>query len=182
MLLALTTLYLTAALPAALPPNAPAASKESTLDEVQINGRRAKLADLRKEIAAAEERLVDAFNQFNTVDEFRMTCEDTAPLGTRLKTRECQAKYVAEARAYDARETVEWMRICAVDPACPAFPPDPITPAQVDLKGPEFNRNLAELVKQHPELRRAVARQAALKRQYEAARKEKFKGRWIVFE
>ena len=176
MLFALAALQLPVAL------SATSASKADTLEEVQINGRQARLAELRKQIAAAEERLVDAFNRFNTVDDFRMSCEDTAPLGTRLKTRECQAKYVMEARAFDARETLEWMKNCAMDPACPPFPPDPITPAQVDLKGPDFNRNLAALVKQHPELRREVARQAALKRQYEAARKEKFKGRWVVFE
>jgi hypothetical protein len=147
---------------------APGAVTETTeLPEVQVLGKR--LYQMRQDIIKAEDRFYAKFNELNTDDDFDIHCTMEAPTGTRLKQRACRVQFYEKAQADEARAFLTG------DYAPPAD-------LVVLQRHAEYEQKALALLKAHPELLKLARERDALEKKYNATRKERFKGRWILFE
>ena len=157
------------AVDAPVPQTAPAEHTDDTeqLDEVVIEGQ--KLYQLRQEIVKAEDRFFEAFNELNKDDDYDIHCENSTTAGTRLKTRQCKPVFIADAQAAEARSLLTG-----------EYAP----PAQLIAleREDDYRKKVLEVINKNPKLRKMVREHDALEQGYIKARKERFKGRWILFE
>src|SRR5689334_1403119 len=70
--------------------------------EVTVSAIR-RLAEMRKEIALAEDRFLTKYNELNQVREYAITCTLEAPTGSRFERRICRPAYVGNATATEAK-------------------------------------------------------------------------------
>jgi hypothetical protein len=83
---------------------APAAGNSAAVDQVVIEGTRADLVKLAKEVQLAEERFYQRYNDFNTTRKYAVPCYSEAHTGTRFKQKYCKPVYETEADATEARQ------------------------------------------------------------------------------
>jgi hypothetical protein len=146
----------------------PEAVSESTeLPEVQVMGKR--LYEMRQDIIKAEDKFFALFNELNTDDDYDVHCNVEAPTGTRLKQRVCRLQFYEKAQAEEAQALLRGE----------FAPPADLVAVE---RGAEYEKKALAVINAHPELRRLVREREALDKKYKATRKERFKGRWILFE
>lgn len=144
-------------------------SKQAPLDEVIVNARKEKLSQLRKQIEKSQVAMYDTYNEINTVPEYRVYCSTEMDTATRLQTHICKPRLVN-----DATET-EVSAILRGEPFRPSV-------SVINEKMPDFEKHLRDLAHKNPKLRKAVLDYGALVKHYEVVRKEKFKGKWIIWD
>jgi hypothetical protein len=144
-------------------------AEESTVPEVEINAQREKLAVMRSEMVKLEDEFYTEYNKLNTDHQYDIFCHMEAPLGTRLKDRVCRAVFVDKATEAEAQALLRG---------------ETVTPAsQIALmKETDYEKNVLAVINKHPELRKLIRERETLGKRYEAVRKQKFKGKLIVFE
>lgn len=167
---------------------APALGDEP-LDTVVVQGRRAELAALRQQILQLEDRFYDRFNELNRNPEFDVHCSREARTGTLMKKRGCRAVYEDRAlqeegaQAFQYRQHIQDQATKAFAPRMPGGrPPDPTTmggppvPAQlkIELRRPEFRKNLLEVTQGDAELQRLLREKAEAEQRYVIVRKSLF--------
>lgn len=119
---------------------APAAQR---LEEVVVHGK--KRAELRMDLHHAEDRFFEVFNSLNSDDDYDIGCDDRAPVGSRIKRRVCEARFVGEL------SSLAWSAVVRGSGAvAPAFM------AQMSRKERLLVREMRELVVVHPELQQAL--------------------------
>lgn len=142
-------------------------SETTELPEVQVMGKR--LYQMRQDIIKAEDKFFALFNQLNTDDDYDVHCAMEAPTGTRLKQRVCRVQFYEKAQAEEAQAILRGEYA----------PPADLVAVE---RGAEYERKALAVINAHPELLKLVREREALEKKYNAARKERFKGRWILFE
>ena len=167
---------------------APALADEP-LDTVVVQGRRAELAALRQQIVQLEDRFYDRYNELNRDPEFDVHCSREARTGTLMKKRGCRAVYEDRAleeegaQAFQFRQHVQAQANATFAPRLPGSPPPsivtmggPPVPAQlkIELRRPEFRKNLLEVTARDPELQRLLREKAEAERRYDTLRKSIF--------
>jgi hypothetical protein len=160
---------------AALPDAAPPADTTATarpeanepLDEIIVRGTR--LWQMRKAITDVDDQFFARYNEINKKHDFDVHCAMEAPLGTRLEERVCRA-------AFQEKAEQEWARALLVGPA--AIPPEVVRLLRQD----EYRENLLAVVRADPQLMQLVRQREALGKKYEAARKKRMNGRWVLFD
>jgi hypothetical protein len=141
--------------------------EEQELDEVIVSGM--TLREMREAIVAAEQRFYDLYNELNQDDDFDIHCREHAPLGTRIKQRQCLIAFQEEAQMMYARAMLNG-----------EYSADPVMMA-LELRD-EFRRNALAIINGDARLLRLVKERERLEEKYKAERRKRFKGRWILFE
>jgi hypothetical protein len=147
--------------------SADAVTETTEHPQVQVMGKR--LYRRRQDIIKTEDKFFALFNELNKDDDYDVHCGNEARTGTRLKQRVCRVHYYEKAQADEARAFLTG------DYAPPA---DMIALE----RGPEYEKKALAVINAHPELRKLIRERDALEKKYNATRKERFKGRWILFE
>lgn len=142
-------------------------AEEQVLDEVIVSGM--SLRQMRDAIVAAEQRFYDLYNELNQEDDFDIHCHERAALGTRIKRRECLVAFQEEAQMMYARAVMNG-----------DFSPDAVM--MTLERRDEYRRNALAVINGDARLRRMIQERARLEEKYEAERRQRFKGRWIVIE
>lgn len=113
------------------------------LEEVIVHGR--KLAELRKELHQAEDQFFSVFNSLNSDDDYDVRCGERAPVGSRIKRRVCEARFVGELSSMHAAAMMRGASAVA-----PAFM------ARMNRKERLLLDEMRRLVVAHPELQQAL--------------------------
>jgi hypothetical protein len=157
-----------AVLAAALPaPVAGADEALQELEEVEVTGTR--LWKMRQQMVELEDKFNALYNELNENDDFDVTCRMEAPLGTRLKKRNCKVAFFEEAEAEYAQAAMRGELV--MDPQLVAF-----------QRQDEYRAAALKVINGDARLRRLIEQRIKLEKSYEAERKRRFKGRWILFE
>ena len=143
------------------------AASSDELEEVEVLGR--KLWQMREDILVAEERFYSLYNELNPEDDFDIRCERVARTGTLMKLRVCKPVFHARAQEEEGRAFVEGR----------AVPPASLVLLQ---RNAEYRKVTRDLVTKNPQLFELLKERAELQQKYDQARKERFKGRMILFE
>jgi hypothetical protein len=154
------------AAPADATPTAPARPDEQ-LDEIIVQGTR--LWQMHKALTDADDRFFARYNEINKDHDFDVHCDMEAPLGTRIKQRICRPAFQERAEEQWARGLLEGFS---------AIPPELIWLVRED----EYRKNLLDVARGDPLLMKMLRERDALAKRYEAERKRRMKGRWIIFE
>jgi hypothetical protein len=149
-------------------------SAASELEEVIVSGKLDKLSDVQKAMIDAEDRFWARYNELNKNPNYDVTCRNEAEIGTRLKTRQCEAGYVSEGKRRDALGLFQGYHEANVHLQSEA---GIIAPGQDELK----RRVLANTQDDQVALRALVER-FMLQDRYEQLRKKKFDGSRVVWD
>jgi hypothetical protein len=149
------------------------------LEEVVVTGDR-KLSAARKAIVEAEDRFYSRWNEINGDHAFDILCYSDAPTGTRIISRVCVPVFVMNIQAAAAQETMMAMQggmsleggTVVLSDATP----------RLMLERDALKKRMLEMANSDPELKRALIERARLDQYYPKLRKEKFKGRLIVWD
>jgi hypothetical protein len=134
------------------------------LDRVQIYGSRPELSKLRQAIIEAEDRFYSRYNALNTNDDFDVNCRVEARTGTRLTTRTCRPVYQESAVQEGAKQAIELrQKFQSFGGQALLGSNSPPVPAAITItaRRPEFERNMLDVVKKHPELAALLKERAA---------------------
>ncbi len=121
--------------------------------EVTVSAIR-RLAELRKEMLAAEDRFIAKYNELNKERQYAISCINEASTGSRFLRRVCRPEFVSNATGYEARE---WFRNSYSPPA----------PVIIDSQRAGFRKNLLDLATQSADLRRFAVEHDDLKKRYD---------------
>lgn len=135
------------------------------VDEVVITGKKETLSQLRVQITQAEDAFFEAFNEVNTDSRYHTLCDMETATEMRQKIHVCKPDFVSAA-FQDAK------RLGELD----------LATSLIDSRMPLYKARVHELTHKNPKLAKALGRYYALTQHYQAVRKERFKGRWIVAE
>ena len=139
------------------------------LDEIIVNGRRDKPSQLRVELAKAEDAVYEAFNEANTEPEYATHCHVEVMTEGRSHVHICKPQFVDTVNEDQARAIVNGY---------------PYRPAEmvIGLKMPEYRKQIRDLAQRNPRLRKALGHYYSLNQRYEAALKERPKGKWFSWD
>ena len=70
-------------------------AEEMTMEEIEVIAK-AQLDSLRLQLYNAEINVYDIFNELNDDNEFDVDCEDKAPVGSHIKQRFCQPRFIED--------------------------------------------------------------------------------------
>ena len=150
-----------------------AVSQDSNvLEEVTVYGH-LPLTTLRFEVYRAEDNYFASFNELNSKDEFDIYCRWEAPTGTRIKQRQCRARFYAELEYQAARQ---WRQGSGI-------PPQQWLASQqalIEDKARRLNEEMRRLVIEHPQLFDALNEFDAAKERFESEHERRCAGR-ILF-
>ena len=141
-------------------------SLEFTLPEVIVEGD-SSMHSLRMEVIHAEEIKFEVFNNLNSTDDFDITCEWHAPLGTNIKRWSCDVGYMKKARADGVRD---WMQGHS-----PILPSDHKLLIKNANRARALNKEMRQLAAQHPELAIAIINAHELEQLYKQEQKKRYK-------
>jgi hypothetical protein len=137
------------------------------LDEVTVRARRESLNKLRQEIEKTEEAFYKAYNKANTEPDYRINCRDEK--AGQSYVRVCNPRFVDKA---NEDETQGFFYGYAAIPAG----------LVVAARRPAYQKHMREVIQKNPELIAAAGKYYELSKHYDAVRKEKFKGHWLVWD
>jgi hypothetical protein len=149
-------------------------------EEVIVRGRR--LADFRADLEAAQIRVYDLFSELNSDDTFDVSCQIEDSTGTRLRQQTCRPQFVDDISSDAGKAWVNGFK-----DACPGgmtqecIFENPRAASQAKSaalaeEGREpgmqkrFAAEMARVVRDHPELQRALLDYEAAERAYAEAR------------
>ena len=124
---------------------------------------------MRQQLVELEDRFYALYNELNENDDFDVTCRMEAPLGTRLRKRNCKVAYVEDAEAEQGQAFVRG-----------EFAPDPQLIALE--RQTEYRVAALKVINNDKRLRRLIEERMKLEERYESERKRQFKGRGFCFE
>jgi hypothetical protein len=122
------------------------------------------LQDLRKSMSKAEERFLALYNKFNRDADQQMSCNDSAPTGSRLSKRSCSTRAQTRANEEMARNYMAAASGMGADQGQQAS-----AEGKVPAEALEFQKNLQKLLDANPELRRSYEEYLAARQQYQQA-------------
>lgn len=139
------------------------------IEEVEVTAEREKLREMRAKLIEAEDRFYELYNKLNTDDQFDVVCSMEKRTGTNISARVCRPVFVNDATEEEAKAFLAGY-----------FVP----PAQMVIadKYPQFEKHMLAVINKQPELRKLIREHEKLQQRYEKERKERFKGRKILFE
>lgn len=153
--------------------NAPNVSPADSdpLDEVLVEVPRGKLI---QEMVKLEDRFFERYNELNTNDDFDTHCYMEARVGTRFERRYCRAVYVEKAFQTEGSDHMEARKKMtnpgnmtdAVQPWAPPVPPT----LEIAARQKDYQQNIRDVVRQHPELLELLRQRFELGKRYEATR------------
>lgn len=144
----------------------PAASSTSEeIDEIVVLGAHS-LTLLRQEIIVAEDEFFDLYNELNDDDRFDIICETRRPIGTRIRVRECKAKFVRDAEV-DAMQDALMMNDSPANVTA-----QPIRASKKDYR--ILEEKLKTLAVENPELQEALMNYDNISKKYAQEREKKF--------
>lgn len=131
---------------------APANSQpaERLPEEITVTGQKL-FSTLHNQIRDAEDRLYGLFNELNPDNLYDIHCVWEAPLGTRIRKRNCRPEFVDRATRDEAQNFLAQMQ------GAGAANPTPVM-AQLAFHYPILQAKMKALVQEHPELFDAVLR------------------------
>ncbi|HYP79338.1 MAG TPA: hypothetical protein VEQ17_03560 [Steroidobacteraceae bacterium] len=135
------------------------------LDEVQVISKR--LSEMRQDIVKVEDRFFALYNELNTDDDYDVHCESDVPTGTLLAYRTCRTVFYTKAQAAEARYFLNNEEYA---------PPADLVALE---RAPEYRDRALAVINSHPELRQLISERDELERQYNQARKKRFKRKWM---
>ena len=142
------------------------------LEQVHVYGSKEEIWQLRQAIIEAENRFFERYNDLNTNDDFDVKCRVEARTGTRLPTRTCRPLYQEDAVQEGAKQAVELrQRFQSLGGGAQLGATSPPVPAGIKImaRRPEFERNMRNVVRKHPELTALLQERAAAATALEAA-------------
>jgi hypothetical protein len=139
------------------------------LAEIVITARAEKLSKLEKKIEKSEDAFYEAYNKVNTEPEYKVYCNVEVVTGTHRSVHSCKPQFVHTATS---------AAVDAFFSGHAAIPPG----AVIAVKMPGYRKHLREVAEKNPELIKALRDYYTLTKHYESVRKEKFKGRWLVWD
>jgi hypothetical protein len=150
-------------------------------EEVIVRGRR--LADFRAELAAAQIRVYELFNDLNSDDAFDVRCQTEDATGTRLRQQTCRPQFVDDISSDAAAAWVNGLKdACPPDwsmQQCIFNHPTAGSQAKSAALGEEgreptmqkrFAAEMARVVRDHPEMQQALLDYEAVELAYDEAR------------
>jgi len=149
--------------------------KLDPLDEIIIKGHRAKLRELRQEIEKAEDAFYDAFNEVNTVPEYRTYCGIETATGTRISTHVCKPEFVNSATKGDLSTFLYELGVTGGHP-------ERASGSVINEKMAGYWQHIQDLLRKDPKLRKALSHYCALTVRYQAEFEEKRKGKWFFWD
>ena len=150
-------------------------AQEYTMEEMIVKGG-SILSSLRIGIIKAEDLKFDIFNSLNSTDDFNITCEWSAPIGSRIRRRFCEPGYMKKAREEDAQLFMDNMK----------YDTEFLHPSDLDLIGKfahkteALNKEMVDLAKKHPSLAKAMINEYELKQRYIVEQRERFKNSILI--
>lgn len=138
---------------------------EYTLPEIIVKGDNS-MYSLRMEVINAEEVKFEVFNNLNSTDDFDITCDWHAPLGTRIKEWSCDVEYMRKARAEAAERMMEM--------GAPFISEHQLA-VQNAHKARALNKEMKTLAILHPELAVAMINAHELQELYKKERRNRYK-------
>jgi hypothetical protein len=173
--------------PLAFAANIQAAQEQNdSLDTVVVEGRLHQLEKLRDEMVLVEDRFYQRYNALNPVRDFDTHCYIESRTGTRTKSRYCRAVYQERAFEREGQDYAEALKTMldqsdVGDPSRPAanvanrpwVPPTPST-VMIEARRKEYQQNIRDVVKSHPELIELLRQRYELGQRYEATRRSLF--------
>lgn len=145
---------------------------EYTLPEIKVVGNNS-IHSLQMDVIKAEELKYEVFNNLNSTDDFDITCEWRAPLGTRIKQWSCDVGYLKKARADNIRD---WMWSGGSIP----LKSNNQLIVQYAYKNKALNKKMEVLAMQHPELAIAIVNAHELEQLYKEERRKRYKGSMLA--
>lgn len=144
-------------------------TSQGPLDEVIVNARKEKLSQLRKQIEKAQDAMYDTYNRINKVPEYQVYCRTETSTATRMPIHQCKPRLVNDATEAEATAFLHG---------------EPFRPSGsvINEKMPDFEKHLRDVIRRNPKLHQAVLDYGALVKHYEVVRREKFKGKWIIWD
>jgi hypothetical protein len=122
------------------------------------------LQDLRKSMSKAEERFFALYNRFNRNADQQMSCNESAPTGSRLSKRSCSTRAQTRANEELARNYMAAAAGFGADQGQQASAEGKVPPERL-----EFQKNLQKLLDENPELQRSFDEYLAARQQYQQA-------------
>jgi hypothetical protein len=144
------------------------------IEEVIVSGKFDSLAQVKKAMDRAEDRVYDRYNEINQGTDYDIICRTEAPLGTRLKSKKCEPRYIDDARHEDTVEmfyrsqngNVKLLAVAAIAAQRRSF----------------LRTAMLQAAKNDPEMQHAIVEHALLKERYEKLLKERRGKRWAVWD
>jgi len=147
------------------------------LSEVQVEAQREKLSVMLAELNQLEERFYAGYNSFNVDPQYDVHCRMEARTGTHVLKRVCQPAFVAKAMEGQMRAIEDEPGIYFADANLASR-----AAADILEKTPDYQKNMVDVVTQHPELLELVKERVELAKRYEAVRKQALKGKIAVWD
>jgi hypothetical protein len=144
-------------------------NQQNSLDEVIIAAQREKLSRLREELQKTENAFYEEFNKINTDPQYETHCRFKSRAGSCILEHVCTPKFVDTAFEVEAQ----------------AFTRNYYAPPANDVileKMPSYRKKVLELTQKDAKLGKTARDYLALTKHYEAVRKQKFKGKWFVWD
>ena len=150
---------------------------EPPLDEVLVEVKRGKLI---QEMIRLEDRFFKRYNELNANDDFDTECDLETRAGTRVERRYCRAVYQTRALQAEASEYLLFLQKNAPGLQGPGDlqpPPSPLIagpplPSYLEIvaRQKDYQENIREVVRQHPELIELLRERYELAIRYEKTR------------
>jgi hypothetical protein len=152
---------------------------QEELDQVIVRGTSPKaLAALREEMIRLEDNFFDRYNELNTIKDFDVHCAAETSVGTRLKRRRCQANYMRDALAAEGAGHMEFLKkhppsLGKDPPLIDHLPPPAIM--DIEIRRKEYQQNLVDVSKKHPELAQMLSKLSELNNRYRTIQRSRGK-------
>jgi hypothetical protein len=150
-------------------------AREYILEDTIVTG---SLLSLKMEGIRAEDLKFEIFNTLNSTDDFDITCEWRAPLGSRIPRRFCDVGYNKKARE---QALLESLRSVFWNGAAATLGYSSLKLAIENAPKTEaLNKEMKELALKYPSLAKAMINEYELKQRYIVERRERFKDSILV--
>ena len=135
---------------------------EAPLDEVVIEAQREneKMSEMHAELDSLEDQFYVAYNKLNTDHRYDVVCRTLAVTGSHVERRVCQPAFVAKEAG------ILWWRF-------PADASAPLTSQLSQQMMPDYQKNMIDVVGNHPELLALLKKRSEIVERYEALRRRK---------
>ena len=150
-------------------------AREYILEDTIVTG---SLLSLKREWFRAEDLKFEIFNSLNSTDDFDITCEWRAPLGSRIKRRVCDVGYMKKAREKALQESLGYSVF--LGGAAMLGTSDFQLAIENAPKTEALNKEMRELAVKHPSLAKAMINEYELKQRYIVERRERFKDSILI--
>jgi hypothetical protein len=144
-----------------------------SLDEVEVQGTRSELDQLRQQMVLIEDRFNERYNALNTNHDFDTHCHVEARIGTNTMRRYCRAVYQEREQQKEGQAYAEALKNMNQDPPQPWVPPTP--PAiKIEAWRKDYQNNIRNVVKKNPELIEMLRQRYELGQRYAASQRKIF--------